>query len=178
MSRTRSNWPNFGLWDGRLAPYPRWTSGDGTNCGPRVIRASTRDARPEARSARDHGQGNTHAECRFQGAAVTAGATLLLLTALGAQALAAKSTKTVNATATLTSLVNQTRTSQERRLEEREGKLLRRARRARRARSRPCTALRHLAAYRKTLRATRIRLGATGKAKLRAKLAGRSARRR
>ncbi len=107
--------------------------------------------------------------------AVVAGATLLLLTAFGAQALAAKSTKTVNATATLTSLVNKTKNLPKLAASKSaKAKLLRSARSARSARSRPCTALRHLTAYRKTLRATRIRPTAKGtknKAKLRARLA-------
>ncbi len=41
--------------------------------------------------------------------AITVGASLLVLLALGGQAQAAKSTKTVNARSTLTSLVNQTK---------------------------------------------------------------------
>jgi hypothetical protein len=107
--------------------------------------------------------------------AVMVGATLLLLTAFSTQALAAKSTKTVNATATLTSLVNQTKNLPKLAASKRaKAKLLSAARRAKAARSRPCTALTRLGAYRKTLRATRIRPTAKGtrnKAKLRAKLA-------
>jgi|GEM_PF-1870907 len=107
--------------------------------------------------------------------AVTAGASLLLLTAFGGQALAAKATKTANATAVLTSLVNQTKSLPRHAASTRtKAKLVRTARSAKSARSRPCTALRHLSAYRKTLRAAKIRGGVAGKktrAKLRARLA-------
>ena len=107
--------------------------------------------------------------------AVTVGASLLILLALGGQALAAKSTKKVNATATLTSLVNQTKNLPKLAASKNaKAKLLRTARSAKAARSRPCTALTRLAAYRKTLRATKIRPTAKGtknKARLRAKLA-------
>ena len=107
--------------------------------------------------------------------AVIAGATLLFLIAFGGQAAAKKSTKTVNATSTLTSLVNQTKNLPKLAASKAaKAKLLRAARAAKRARSRPCTALGHLSAYRKTLGATKIRAGARGtkaKAKLRARLA-------
>ena len=116
-----------------------------------------------------------HADRRFQGRGHDRGASLLILLALGGQAQAAKSTKTVNATATLTSLVNQTKNLPKQAASKTaKAKLLRAARAAKAARSRPCTALTQLAAYRKTLRATKIRPTAKGtknKAKLRAKLA-------
>ena len=107
--------------------------------------------------------------------AVTVSASLLILLALGGQAQAKKSTKTVNATATLTSLVNQTKSLPKLAASTTaKAKLLKTARKAKAVRSRPCSALTQLSAYRKTLRATKIRPSAKGKknkAKLRAKLA-------
>ena len=91
--------------------------------------------------------------------------------------MAAKSTKTANATSQLRSLVNQT-TSLPRDAASRSAKsrLLSRARRARSvARRSPCTAVRHLSAYRKTLGATRIRASVKGRKarqRLRKRLAG------
>ena len=104
-------------------------------------------------------------------AAVSAAACLLVLTALGGPAWAAKSTKKVNATATLQSLVTQTsklpRTAASKSAK---AKLLRRARHARRvAAENPCLAVKDLSAYRKTLRAARIRPSAKG-SKLKARL--------
>jgi hypothetical protein len=90
--------------------------------------------------------------------AVSAGTTLLLLIGLDGQAVAKKATKTANATAVLTSLVNQTKNlPKDAASKSAKAKLLRTARSAKSARSRPCTAVRHLSAYRKTLRATKIR---------------------
>jgi hypothetical protein len=105
-------------------------------------------------------------------------ASLLVLAILGlsGQALAKKSTKTVNASATLKALVKQTR-----RLpavaapRARKALLLRTARHAARvARRRPCKAVADLTAYRRLLRGTRIRGSVKGrrlKAKLRLRLA-------
>ena len=112
--------------------------------------------------------------------AITAGATLLLLTGLGGQAIAKKATKTVNATATLTVARQpdeEAARSRPRRRRRRRSSCRRRAA-AKSARSRPCTALRHLAAYRKTLRATKIRPGAHGTRPSCARASPRSARRR
>ena len=113
------------------------------------------------------------AACRATGVAVAA--SLLALLAFGGQAQAAKSTKTVNATATLTSLVNQTKNlPKDAASKTAKAKLLKAARKAKSVRSRPCSALTQLSAYRKTLRATRIRPTAKGtknKARLRSKLA-------
>ena len=108
--------------------------------------------------------------------AVISGCSLLLLGTLAAPAQAAKSTKTVNATATLTSLVKQTRALPRGAASSRaKANLLRNANRARAARRSPCSALSRLAAYRKTLRATKIRnnprLSKSAKARLRARLA-------
>ena len=95
--------------------------------------------------------------------AVTAGASLLILLALGGQAQAAKSTKTVNAKSTLTSLVNQTKNLPRQAASQgREGEAP--APRASCALGRLEGALHarssDLSAYRKTLRATKIiRLG-------------------
>ena len=98
--------------------------------------------------------------------AFTAGVSLLILLALGGQAQAKKSTKTVNAKSTLTSLVKQTQ-SLPRQAASRsaKAKLLRRARHARTVASKtPCTAVKDLSAYRKTLRATKISGAVKGKA--------------
>lgn len=98
--------------------------------------------------------------------ALAVAASLLVLTALGGQAQAAKSTKTVDARSTLTSLVNQTK-NLPRRAASRSAKarLLRRARHARSVASKtPCTAVKDLAAYRKTLKATRISRSVRGRA--------------
>ena len=108
--------------------------------------------------------------------AISVSASVLLLLALGGHAQAAKSTKTVNATATLTSLVNQTkRLPAAAASRASKARLLRAARRARSvARTRPCTAVRTLSTYRRTLRAARIRASAKGtrnRARLRARLA-------
>jgi hypothetical protein len=108
--------------------------------------------------------------------AATAAASLLVLIAFSGQALAAKATKTANATTQLRSLVNQTKALPKNAASARaKSTLLRRARRARSvARSKPCTAVRSLSAYRKTLGATRIRATAKGKktrARLRKRLA-------
>lgn len=90
--------------------------------------------------------------------AVVVGASLLL-SALGAPTLAAKATKTVNATATLSALVKQTRSLPKAAASKRaKANLLRSATGARSvARRNPCSALSRLAAFRKTLRATKIR---------------------
>ncbi|HEV7804309.1 MAG TPA: C25 family cysteine peptidase [Solirubrobacteraceae bacterium] len=109
--------------------------------------------------------------------AVIVGASLLLPSALGAPALAAKATKTVNATATLSSLVKQTRSLPKAAASKRaKANLLRSATRARSvARRNPCSALSRLSAFRKTLRATKIRPGSrlskTAQARLRSRLA-------
>ena len=89
--------------------------------------------------------------------AVSAAACLLILTALGAPAYAAKSTKKVNATATLKSLVGQTtRLPKAAASKSAKATLLRRARHARRvASANPCLAVKDLSAYRKTLRGAR-----------------------
>ena len=108
--------------------------------------------------------------------AITAGVSLLVLLALGGQAQAAKSTKTVNARSTLTSLVNQTK-SLPRLAASRTAKarLLSRARRARSVAAKtPCSAVNQLSLYRKTLKATKIRPSVRGKA-ARARLAKRLA---
>ena len=108
--------------------------------------------------------------------AFSAGVSLLVLLALGGQAQAAKSTKTVNARSTLTSLVNQTK-SLPRLAASRTAKarLLSRARRARSVASKtPCSAVNQLSLYRKTLKATKIRSSVKGKA-ARARLAKRLA---
>ena len=107
--------------------------------------------------------------------AVAASASLLLLAPSG-QADAAKSTKTVNATSTLTSLVNQTkRLPRLAASRTAKAKLLRRARHARSVASRtPCRAVGDLDAYRKTLKATKINRTVKGKA-ARARLANRLA---
>ena len=97
--------------------------------------------------------------------AATAAASLLVLIAVGGQAQAAKSTKNANATSQLRALVNQTK-ALPRNAASRSAKarLLSRARRARAvARRSPCTAVRQLSAYRKTLGATRIRSTVRGK---------------
>ncbi len=94
-------------------------------------------------------------------------ASLLVLVCLGlsGQALAKKSTKTVNASSTLKALVNQTRglpTAAASRA--RKAQLLRTARRAARvARRRPCKAVTGLAAYRRLLRGTKIRSSVKGR---------------
>jgi hypothetical protein len=108
--------------------------------------------------------------------AVVAGASLLVLLALGGTAQAAKSTKTVNATSVLKSLVSQTqRLPSAAASRASKARLLRSARHARSVASRrPCSAVRDLSSYRKTLRSARIRGSAKGKrnrARLRARLA-------
>ena len=102
----------------------------------------------------------------FRALVVTAGVSLLVLLALGGQAQAAKSTKNVNARSTLTSLVNQTKNlPRQAASKAAKAKLLRRARHARTVASKtPCTAVRDLSAYRKTLRATKINRAVKGKA--------------
>ncbi|MDX6679902.1 MAG: hypothetical protein QOE31_3954 [Solirubrobacteraceae bacterium] len=109
--------------------------------------------------------------------ATIAGASLLILAGLPAPALAAKSTKTVNATSTLSSLVKQTRTLPAG-AASRSAKatLLRNASRARSAARRsPCSALSRLSAFRKTLRATKIRSNSRLTKKARARLRSRLA---
>ena len=107
------------------------------------------------------------------GAAATS---VLAALVLAGPAPARKATKTVNATATLNSLVNQTK-SLPRSAASRSAKarLLRRARSARStARRKPCSAVRQLSSYRETLRATRIRSSVKGsktRARLRLRLA-------
>jgi hypothetical protein len=98
--------------------------------------------------------------------AVTVSASLLLLLALGGQAQAKKSTKTVNAKATLTALVNQTKNLPKKAASKKaKAKLLSSARRARSGASKsPCTAVRSLSAYRKTLKATKISGSVKGRA--------------
>src|SRR5436190_10147068 len=98
--------------------------------------------------------------------AVTASASLLILLALGGQAQAAKSTKTVNAKSTLTSLVNQTKNLPKLAASKRaKAKLLSSARRAPSvATESPCTGVKSLAAYAKTRRATKINGSVKGKA--------------
>jgi len=108
--------------------------------------------------------------------AVTASATLLLLTGLGAAAQAAPSTKKVDASSQLRSLVNQTRSLPKLAASKAaKAKLVRSASRARSSASKsPCTAVRALDAYRKTHKATKIRGSAKGKrnrAQLRQQLA-------
>jgi hypothetical protein len=108
--------------------------------------------------------------------AVTVGASLLITIAGGGQALAAKSTKTVNARATLTSLVNKTQSLPRAAASTAaKARLLRRARHARSVASRrPCSAVRDLTSYRKALKSTRIRASARGRrnrARLRQRLA-------
>jgi hypothetical protein len=97
--------------------------------------------------------------------AVTLGASLLLLTAGGGQALAAKSTKKANARSTLTSLVNQTKSLPRAAApSSAKARLLRRARHARSVAAKsPCGAVKDLTSYRKTLKSTRIRGSAKGK---------------
>jgi hypothetical protein len=97
--------------------------------------------------------------------AVTVGASLLLLTASG-QALAAKSTKKVNARPALASLVKQTQSlPRQAASTAAKARLLRRARHARSvSTTSPCTSVKDLAAYRKTLRATRISGAVKGRA--------------
>jgi len=110
--------------------------------------------------------------------ATVVAASLLVLVCLGlsGQALAKKSTKTVNASPTLRALVNQTRglpTAAAPR--SRKAQLLRAARQAARvARRRPCKAVADLAIYRRLLRATKIRGSVHGrrlKARMRLRLA-------
>jgi len=98
-------------------------------------------------------------------------ASLLVLTAFGAPALAAKATKKANATSTLKSLVGQTtRLPKSAASKSAKATLLRRARHARRvASANPCLAVKDLTAYRKTLRRARIRPSVRGR-KLKAKL--------
>jgi len=110
--------------------------------------------------------------------ATATAASLLALVCLGlsGHALAKKSTKTVNASTTLTALVNQTRglptTAASR---ARKAQLLRIARRAKRvARRRPCKAVADLSSYRRLLRGTKIRRSVHGsrlKARMRLRLA-------
>ncbi len=104
-------------------------------------------------------------------AVVSAAACLLVLTAMGGSAWAAKSTKKVNATATLKSLVTQTsKLPKSAASKTRKARLLRTARHARRvAAKNPCGAVKDLATYRKTLRSTKIRPTVKGK-KLKARL--------
>jgi hypothetical protein len=107
---------------------------------------------------------------------VAASLLTLICLSLSGQALAKKSTKTVNASPTLKALVNQTRglpiAAASR---ARKARLLRTARHAARvARRRPCKAVADLAAYRRLLRGTTIRGSVKGrklKAKLRLRLA-------
>ena len=98
--------------------------------------------------------------------AITVGASLLILTAGSGQALAAKSTKTANARPALASLISQTRSlPRQAASTAAKARLLRLARRARSvAPTRPCTAVRGLTSYRKTLKATKIRGSARGRA--------------
>jgi hypothetical protein len=98
--------------------------------------------------------------------AFTAGVSLLVLLALGGQAQAKKSTKTVNAKSTLTALVKQTQNLPKLAASRSaKAKLLRRARHARSVASgKPCTAVADLSAFRKTLRATKINGSVKGKA--------------
>jgi hypothetical protein len=132
---------------------------------------------------RDHHEGRLEDHERGQkmptpskALAVVATACLLLLAALGGSAMAAKSTKRVNASAPLRALVKQT------------GKLPRRAASAKAkarllrtalgaagvAKQRPCKAVKGLSTYRRILGATRIRASVKGrkaKARLRIRLA-------
>lgn len=109
--------------------------------------------------------------CRALGACAIA--SVLILTAFGGDALAAKSTKKVDATATLRSLVTQTvHLPKAASSKLSKARLLRRARDARRvARRNPCLAVSDLSSYRKTLRGARIRSTVKG-SKLKAKLRG------
>ncbi|MDX6679903.1 MAG: hypothetical protein QOE31_3955 [Solirubrobacteraceae bacterium] len=97
--------------------------------------------------------------------AVTVGASLLIAMAGGGQALAAKSTKKVNAKATLASLVNQTQSLPRAAASTAaKARLLRRARHARAVASKsPCGAVKDLTSYRKSLKSTKIRASARGK---------------
>jgi len=112
----------------------------------------------------------------FKALAATAGLSLLILLAVGGQAQAAKSTKTVNAKSTLTSLVNQTKNLPRLAASaSAKSKLLSRARRARSVASKaPCSAVNQLSLYRKTLKAAKVRGSVKGKA-ARARLAKRLA---
>jgi hypothetical protein len=108
--------------------------------------------------------------------AVTVAMSLLILLAGGGQAQAAPSTKKANATSLLRTLVNQTQSLPRLAASaSAKSRLLRAARRARSVASRtPCTAVRQLTAYRKTLKAARIRGSARGsrnRARLRQRLA-------
>jgi hypothetical protein len=108
--------------------------------------------------------------------AIATGVSLLILLAAGGQAQAKKSTKKVNAKSTLTLLVNQTKNLPKKAASTgAKAKLLRRARHARTvAFKSPCTAVKDLSAFRKTLRATKISGSVNGRA-ARAKLAARLA---
>ena len=110
--------------------------------------------------------------------ATVVAASLLTLICLGlsGQALAKKSTKTVNASPTLKALVNQTRgLPTAAASSSRKALLLRTARHAARvAKRRPCKAVADLAAYRRLLRGTKIRGSVKGrrlKARMRLRLA-------
>ena len=110
--------------------------------------------------------------------AITVGVSLLILLALGGQAQAAKSTKNANAKSTLTSLVNQTKNLPKKAASKAaKAKLLRIARHARKVASKsPCTAVKDLSAYRKTLKATKISGAVQGRAARNARQAPRGAR--
>ncbi len=101
----------------------------------------------------------------------------LLALGAAAPAQAKKATKTANATSQLRSLVSQTSAlPKQAASKSAKSKLLRRARRARSiARRSPCGAVSQLSAYRKTLRATRIRTNVKG-SKLKSRLRQRLAR--
>lgn len=103
--------------------------------------------------------------------AISAAACLLILSAPGAGAWAAKSTKKVNATSTLKSLVSQTtRLPKSAASRSAKAKLLRRARHARSvASANPCLAVKDLSAYRRTLRGSNPRSSVKGR-KLTARL--------